>query len=118
MTKRLVKQAKLKSFWISPQYKYRFEVPKNFKHTEKLDEKNENTKLMDSNKLEHKQLEEYDVFIDKGKFAGCRIPRDFRWIRVYTIFDVKVDGRHKSRVVADGHLTATPSESIYSGIVP
>ena len=38
-------------------------------------------------------------------------------IRVHTIFDVKVDGRHKSRVVADGHLTATPSESVYSGVV-
>ena len=33
------------------------------------------------------------------------------------MFDVKVDSRHKSRVVADGHLTATPSESVYSGVV-
>ena len=32
-------------------------------------------------------------------------------------FDIKVDGRHKSCVVADGHLTATPSESVYSGVV-
>ena len=38
-------------------------------------------------------------------------------IQVHTIFDVKVDGRHKSRVVVDGHLTATPSESVYSGVV-
>ena len=51
---------------------------------------------MDSNKLEHKQLDDNDVFIDKGKFAGCRIPKGFRLIRVHTIFDVKVDGRHKS----------------------
>ena len=72
---------------------------------------------MNSNKLEHKQLEDYDVFIDKGKFAGCRIPKGFRLIQVHTIFDVKVGGRHKSRVVVDGHLTATPSESIYSGVV-
>ena len=41
---------------------------------------------------EHKQLDDYDVFIDKGKFAGCKIPRGFRLIRVHTIFDVKVDG--------------------------
>ena len=39
-------------------------------------------------------------------------------IRVYTIFDVMIDGCHKSCVVADGHLTATPSESVYSGVVP
>ena len=38
-------------------------------------------------------------------------------IRVHTIFDVKVDGRHKARVAADGHLTATPTESVYSGVV-
>ena len=72
---------------------------------------------MDSNKLEHKQLDDYDVFIDKGKFVGFRIPRGFRLTRVHTIFDVKVDGCHKSRVVADGHLTATPLESIYLGVV-
>ena len=36
---------------------------------------------------------------------------------MYTIFDVKVDGRHKARVVADGHLTATPTESVYSRVV-
>ena len=45
------------------------------------------------------------------------MPRGFRLIYVHTIFDVTVDGRHKSRVVVDGHLTATPLESIYSGVV-
>ena len=51
LTERLVKQAKLHSFRVSPQYKYRFEVPKNIKHAEKLDKKNRNTKWMDSDKL-------------------------------------------------------------------
>ena len=72
---------------------------------------------MDSNKLEHKQLDDYNVFIDKGNFVGCRIPEGSRLIRVHTIFDVKIDGRHKSCVVADGYLIATPSESVYSGVV-
>ena len=72
---------------------------------------------MDENKLEHEQLREYDVFTDKGRFAGCKIPLGYQLIRVHTIFDVKVDGRHKARVVADGHLTATPAESVYSGLV-
>ena len=40
LTERLVKQVKLRFFRISPQYKYGFEVPKNFKHSEKLDKKN------------------------------------------------------------------------------
>ena len=67
-------------------------------------------------KLEHKQLDGYDVFIDNGKFTGCKIPSGFRLIRVYTIFDVKIDSRQKSQVVADGHLIATSSESVYSGV--
>jgi Reverse transcriptase (RNA-dependent DNA polymerase) len=33
------------------------------------------------------------------------------------IFDVKHDGRHRGRLVAGGHLTPTPTESIYSGVV-
>ena len=33
------------------------------------------------------------------------------------IYDVKHNGRHKSRLVAGGHLTPIPTESIYSGVV-
>ena len=33
------------------------------------------------------------------------------------VYDVKHDGRHKSRLVAGGHLTDTPIESVYSGVV-
>ena len=36
---------------------------------------------------------------------------------VHLIFAVKHDGRHKSRLVAGGHLTALPEESVYSGVV-
>ena len=33
------------------------------------------------------------------------------------VYDVKHDGRHKSRLVAGGHLTDTPLSSVYSGVV-
>ena len=33
------------------------------------------------------------------------------------MFNINIDGRHKSRVVADGHLTTILSESVYSGVV-
>ena len=33
------------------------------------------------------------------------------------VYDVKHDGRHKFRLVAGGHLTDTPIESVYSGVV-
>ena len=117
LTARLVKQAKLHSLKYSPKYKYGFEIPKNYKDAERLDRQNGNDKWMKANKLEHEQLTEYNVFEDKGRFTGCKIPRGYQLIRVYTIFDVKVDGRHKARVVADGHLTVIPVESVYSGVV-
>ena len=73
---------------------------------------------MDGDKqMEHKQLTEYNVFQDEGRFAGCKIPRGYQLIRVHTIFDVKVYGRHKARVVVDGHLTAIPAKPVYSGVV-
>ena len=31
-------------------------------------------------------------------------------------FEVTYDGRHKARLVADGHFTAEPVESIFSGV--
>ena len=62
---------------------------------------------MGANKLEHQQLDDFDDFIDKGIFKGCRISQEFRLTHVYTIYDVKVDGRHKLWVVTNGHLTTT-----------
>ena len=61
---------------------------------------------MDTNKLEHEQFTKYNVFKDKGLFAGYRKPHGYQLIRAHTIFDVKVDRRHKARVVANGYLTA------------
>ena len=46
-----------------------------------------------------------------------KVPKGFQLIRVHTVFDVKHDGRHRARVVADGHLTDVPLESVYSGVV-
>ena len=38
-------------------------------------------------------------------------------IRVHFVFDVKHCGKFKARLVADGHLTKEPMETIYSGVV-
>ena len=44
-------------------------------------------------------------------------PDGFQKIRVHLAYAVKHDGRFKARLVADGHLTKEPVESIYSGVV-
>ena len=50
--------------------------------------------------------------------ANGMMPLSLRWTKsVNIIFAVKHDGRHKARLVAGGHLTPDPIESIYSGVV-
>ena len=40
-----------------------------------------------------------------------------RLITLHLVYAVKHDERYKSRIVAGGHLTGTPMESVYSGVV-
>ena len=63
------------------------------------------------------QLKEYTCFTDAGIYGKDPPLEGYKKIRVRLIFDVKHDGRHKSRLVAGGHLTDVPIDSIYSGIV-
>jgi len=44
-------------------------------------------------------------------------PKGYKKIHVHLVFDVKHDDRHKVQLVADGHLTNIPLESVYSGVV-
>ena len=46
-----------------------------------------------------------------------KIPQGYKKIRTYLIYSVKHDGRHKARMVDDGHLTEILVESVYSGVV-
>ena len=112
---RMANQAKLRSYRTAPQFKYGFEVPRDYAHAVQLDKRNGNTKWQDAIKLEMSQLDEYNVFEDRGK--NIPIPSDYKKIRVHLVFDVKHDGRHKARLVADGHLTDIPLDSVYSGVV-
>jgi hypothetical protein len=61
------------------------------------------------------QLDNLNCFHDQGK--GADIPKVFKKIRVLFIYDVKQDGRHKAQLVADGHPTNIPVDSVYSGVV-
>ena len=71
--------------------------------------------------LELTPIHEYKVFKDTGKaqFQNGKVvtPDGFEKIRVHFVYTVKHDGRFKARLVADGHLTKEPVESIYSGVV-
>jgi Reverse transcriptase (RNA-dependent DNA polymerase) len=114
---RTAKQAYLRSFRSSPKYKYGYEVPRNYQDAMRLDRFNGNSKWRDATKLELDQINEYETFNDLGHKERVKAPVGFKKIRVHLIFDVKHDGRHKARLVADGHLTDAPLESVYSGVV-
>src|SRR5210317_613299 len=111
----MANQAKLRSFRTAPKYMYGYEIPKHYADALRLDRLHGNTKWQDATKAEMDQLAEYKVFVDMG--LGTPIPKGFQKIQVHLVFACKHDGRHKARLVANGHLTEVPVNSVYSGVV-
>ena len=118
---RTVKQSRIRQVRASARYQHGFQVPKDYNDAIRLDKENSNTHLLDAMDLELTQIHEYKVFKDtgKGQFHNGKAvtPDGFQKIRVHFVYAVKHDGRFKARLVADGHLTKEPVESIYSGVV-
>ena len=69
-------------------------------------------------------IKEQQVF-PKGKRAKwdsnhkkiLKSPPNHQKIREYLLIAVKVNGRHKAKLVVDGSLTPEPAKNIYSGVV-
>jgi len=114
---RLVKQAKLRSYRHGEKYKYGFVLARDYEHAMALDRRNGNTRYADAIATEFGQIDDYETFQDMGPATKTRPPEGYKRIRVHLVFDIKHDGRHKARLVADGHLTDVPLESVYSGVV-
>jgi Reverse transcriptase (RNA-dependent DNA polymerase) len=113
----MVNQAKLKSFNTALRYKYGYEIPRTYEQAKQMDQKNDNTLWGVATALELGQIDKYVTFVDKGHHSKASPPKGFKRIRVHLVFDVKHDGRHKARLVADGHLTNVPIDSVYLGVV-
>ena len=118
---RAINQYKIRQVRRSAVYQFGFLIPKDYKQALQLDEQNGNSKWYDATKLEMDQINEYKVFQYHGKAQYDPKSRKvsnaligYQKIRVHLIFPVLLDGRHKARLVAGGHLTI---ESIYSGVV-
>ena len=112
---REVNLAKTRKYNARAKFKYGYEVPKDFKHAIEIDQRNGNMSWQNATKLELDSMEAYQVFKDTGYQATP--PPGYKVIRVHLIYDVKHDGRHKARLVADGHLTDIPDDSVYSSVV-
>ena len=115
MLRRMLNQARRRSKNNGPRYKFGVQVPRNVKEALAFDKANGNTLWADSMALELGQLNDYKTFESAGK-GRHRCPRDYQLIRCHMVFDVKEDGRRKSRFVAGGHMTEPPKESVYSSV--
>jgi hypothetical protein len=82
-----------------------------------LDEKHGTTPWVDATSPEMVQLNDYHCFhvIKARVLTFQRASR--RFVFISFIYDVNHDGRHKRQLVADGHLTDIPVDSVYSGVV-
>ena len=118
---RAVKQSRIRQVRASARYQHGFQVPNDYNDAIRLDKENSNTHWQGAMDLELTQIHEYKFFKETGKaqFHNGKIviPDGFQKIRVHFVYAVKHDGRFKARLVADGHLTKEPVESIYSGVV-
>jgi hypothetical protein len=94
-----------------------FEVPRTYEQALHLEKRNGNTLWGDATVIELTQIDDYVTFIDKGHHTKVKAPIGYKKIRVHLIYDVGHDSRHKARLVADGHLTDIPLESVFSGVV-
>ena len=102
---RAVKQSRIRQVRASARYQHGFQVQKDYNDAIRLDKENSNTHWQDAMDLELTQIHEYKVFKDTGK------------AQFHNGKAVTPDGFQKARLVADGHLTKEPVESIYSGVV-
>ena len=111
---RMLNQARKAQARHSIKYKFGIQIPRNYKEALKLDEENGNTYWQDAIAYEIGCMAEFKVFHSIG-YHG-RPPRDYISIPVIFVFDVKATGKRRARMVAGGHRTPLPEESVYSSV--
>ena len=113
----MINQAKRQSYQNTPIYMFGVKVPRNHEQAVKFDEENGNTLWQEAEAKEIEQMFEYNVFEDRGHCSTGQRPEGYKQIRLHLVNACKHDGRRKARIVAGGHLTDPPLESVYSGVV-
>jgi len=110
---KIFKKRKVKD--MKARFKFGVEAHRTFEDAASLDKENVNTKWADVRAKEMEQLFEYETF--KALGAGEKAPKGYERIPEFFIYDVNHDLRRKARFEAGGHVTKTPKEETYSGVV-
>lgn len=80
-------------------------------------QQNGNTLWADAEYEEASTILGIGSFKDLGHQKRAKIPKGYKKITLHFVYAVKHDGRRKARLVAGGHLTDTPVESVYSSVI-
>ena len=91
----MVNKAKLKSYSRTPRFKFGNQIPHDHVEAMLLDRKNGNAKWAEAEAQEMESFQEFGVFKDIGK--GVKPPEGYKKVKLITVYDVKHDGRHKTR---------------------
>ena len=113
--KRMTHQCKLRSYRNEPSYKLGVPIPKSHEAAARLDAEHGDERWKVTEEIEIRQMQEYGVFEELD--GDLTLDTASKRIKVHFVYDVKHDGRHKARLVAGGHLTDPPTESVYSSVV-
>ena len=121
---RPINQTKTRQVRRSIILQFGYLVPRDYKHALELDKLNRNSRWYDATKKELDHINEYEVFIDYGRAQYdpkskkmTNAPQGYQKMMVHLVFACKHEGCHKARLLAGGHLTPNPIDSIYSGVV-
>ena len=111
---RMLRQAFISKRKNAIKYKFGVRIPRNYKEAVEFDRANGNTLWQDATKKEMQLIKEFQTFKNIGK--GAKIPKGHHRIYVHLIYDCKVDGRRRARLVVSGNLTPPTTDNAFSGI--
>ena len=97
-----------------PKYMFGVEIPRNPTHAALLDKINGNKLWAEATAKELQSINDHKVFRLATKDDDMS---EYKRIPYQIIYACKHDQRRKSRLVAGGHMTAPPTEDVYSGVV-
>ena len=99
-----------------PKYKFGVQVPRGTRQALDLDKANGNTLWKESMEKEVKGLLDFETF--QILEEGSRPPEGHSFIPLHAVYDCKVDGRRKCRIVANGaQAPVNEDQDLYAGVV-
>ena len=98
---------------VKKSFKYGHEVPSSVKEAYMIDQKNGNTRWRDAISKEMRNVRIEFRMLSEGE----NTPVGYEYVPCHLVFDVKIDGTAKARLVAAGCRTADPNGSTWAGVV-